>query len=280
MRSARVPCVRPRPAPIGSSRLRGAARDRRWSGVARPRLPSRRDLPRKSRRSFPHWRRLLPTRARIVAPALPELLDKPLGAARAQLHETYIVAQTRDGLVVVDQHAAHERIVYEKLKSALARDGVKRQILLVPQVVELGPDDAAALGERAGDLAKLGLVVEPFGSGSGARSRSAGTSRRHRRRGSRPRSRRAPRRVGRVASARAPIACGRVIDVVPRLRASRAPAEAGRDECAPARDGSYGELGPVQPRPPDLRRAQTGRHREDCSGVANQAGARRKTNLP
>ena len=101
-----------------------------------------------------------------VAPALPELLDKPLGAARAQLHETYVVAQTRDGLIVVDQHAAHERIVYEKLKNALARDGVKRQILLVPQVVELDPDDAAALGERAGDLAKLGLVVEPFGSGA------------------------------------------------------------------------------------------------------------------
>jgi DNA mismatch repair protein MutL len=101
-----------------------------------------------------------------VAPASPELLDKPLGAARAQLHETYVVAQTRDGLIVVDQHAAHERIVYEKLKNALARDGVKRQILLVPQVVELDPDDAAALGERAGDLARLGLVVEPFGPGA------------------------------------------------------------------------------------------------------------------
>jgi DNA mismatch repair protein MutL len=101
-----------------------------------------------------------------VAPASPELLDKPLGAARAQLHETYVVAQTRDGLIVVDQHAAHERIVYEKLKTALARDGVKRQILLVPQVVELDPDDAASLGERASDLARLGLVVEPFGSGA------------------------------------------------------------------------------------------------------------------
>jgi DNA mismatch repair protein MutL len=101
-----------------------------------------------------------------VAPAPPELLDKPLGAARAQLHETYVVAQTRDGLVVVDQHAAHERIVYEKLKNALARDGVTRQILLVPQVVELDPDDGASLGERAGDLARLGLVVEPFGSGA------------------------------------------------------------------------------------------------------------------
>jgi DNA mismatch repair protein MutL len=105
------------------------------------------------------------TRANL-APASPELLDKPLGAARAQLHETYVVAQTRDGLIVVDQHAAHERIVYEKLKNALARDGVKRQILLAPQVVDLDPDDAAALGERADGLARLGLVVEPFGPGA------------------------------------------------------------------------------------------------------------------
>jgi DNA mismatch repair protein MutL len=101
-----------------------------------------------------------------VAAAAPDLLDKPLGAARAQLHETYIVAQTRDGLVVVDQHAAHERIVYEKLKSALDRDGVGRQILLVPQVVDLDPADAASLLERAEELAKLGLVIEAFGQGA------------------------------------------------------------------------------------------------------------------
>jgi DNA mismatch repair protein MutL len=101
-----------------------------------------------------------------VAPAHPEMLDKPLGAARAQLHDTYIVAQTRDGLVVVDQHAAHERIVYEKLKSALDRDGVARQILLVPQVVDLDPAHASALGERTAELAKLGLVLEAFGQGA------------------------------------------------------------------------------------------------------------------
>jgi DNA mismatch repair protein MutL len=101
-----------------------------------------------------------------VAPAHPEMLDKPLGAARAQLHDTYIVAQTRDGLVVVDQHAAHERIVYEKLKSALDRDGVARQILLVPQVVDLDPAHASALGERTAELAKLGLVIEAFGQGA------------------------------------------------------------------------------------------------------------------
>jgi DNA mismatch repair protein MutL len=101
-----------------------------------------------------------------VVPAQSELLDKPLGAARAQLHDTYIVAQTRDGLVVVDQHAAHERIVYEKLKAALDRDGVARQILLVPQVVELDPAGAASLTERTGELAKLGLVIEAFGQGA------------------------------------------------------------------------------------------------------------------
>jgi len=101
-----------------------------------------------------------------VAPVNLELLDKPLGAARAQLHDTYIVAQTRDGLVVVDQHAAHERIVYERLKSALDRDGVGRQMLLVPQVVDLDPADAAALVERAEELAKLGLAIEAFGQGA------------------------------------------------------------------------------------------------------------------
>ena len=100
------------------------------------------------------------------APADPDLLDRPLGAARAQVHETYIVAQTRDGLVIVDQHAAHERLVYEKLKTAMERDGIARQILLVPVVVELGADDAAALVERADGLAKMGLVIEAFGAGA------------------------------------------------------------------------------------------------------------------
>src|SRR5262249_39808785 len=74
--------------------------------------------------------------ARVDA-AEPDLLDRPLGAARAQVHETYIVAQTRDGIVIVDQHAAHERIVYERLKAALASAGVARQILLIPWLVEL-----------------------------------------------------------------------------------------------------------------------------------------------
>ena len=100
-----------------------------------------------------------------AAPAA-ELLDHPLGAARAQLHETYIVAQTRDGLVIVDQHAAHERIVYEKLKAALEQNGVARQILLIPEIVEMDEADVERLVARAGDLARFGLVLEAFGPGA------------------------------------------------------------------------------------------------------------------
>jgi DNA mismatch repair protein MutL len=96
----------------------------------------------------------------------PDLLDRPLGAARAQVHETYIVAQTRDGLVIVDQHAAHERIVYERLKAALERSGVARQILLIPEIVELDEADVGRLTARAGELARYGLAIEPFGPGA------------------------------------------------------------------------------------------------------------------
>jgi DNA mismatch repair protein MutL len=90
----------------------------------------------------------------------------PLGAARAQLHENYIVAQTRDGVVIVDQHAAHERIVYEKLKRQREGRGVERQILLCPIVVDLDPADAALVADHAVELADLGLVVESFGPGA------------------------------------------------------------------------------------------------------------------
>jgi DNA mismatch repair protein MutL len=103
--------------------------------------------------------------ARIDA-AEPDLLDRPLGAARAQVHETYIVAQTRDGIVIVDQHAAHERIVYERLKAALASAGIARQILLIPEIVELDPADVERLNARAGELARYGLAIEPFGPGA------------------------------------------------------------------------------------------------------------------
>ena len=95
-----------------------------------------------------------------------DLIDRPLGAARAQLHETYIVAQTRDAVVIVDQHAAHERLVYERVKAALANGGVTRQLLLIPEIVELDADEAAALAEQAGELAELGLALEAFGPGA------------------------------------------------------------------------------------------------------------------
>lgn len=92
--------------------------------------------------------------------------DFPLGVARAQLHETYIVSQTADGIVIVDQHAAHERLVYEDMKRQMAEGGVKRQALLIPDVVELSEDEAARVLERADELAELGLEIEPFGAGA------------------------------------------------------------------------------------------------------------------
>ncbi len=87
----------------------------------------------------------------------------PLGVARAQLHETYIVAQTTDGIVIVDQHAAHERLVYERMKKALAGGGVTRQPLLIPEVVDLDPSEVVRVVSRAAELAELGLVLEEFG---------------------------------------------------------------------------------------------------------------------
>ena len=90
----------------------------------------------------------------------------PLGAACAQLHDTYVVAQTADGIVIVDQHAAHERLVYERMKEAMAATGVARQILLLPDVVELDEADADRIAARAGELAELGLVLEKFGRGA------------------------------------------------------------------------------------------------------------------
>jgi DNA mismatch repair protein MutL len=93
-------------------------------------------------------------------------LDRPLGAARTQIHETYIVSQTRDGLVVVDQHAAHERIVYEKLKASIARNGVQRQLLLIPEIVELDDATVEKLVARTTELATFGLVIESFGPGA------------------------------------------------------------------------------------------------------------------
>jgi DNA mismatch repair protein MutL len=93
-------------------------------------------------------------------------LTAPLGAARAQLHENYIIAQTRDGVVIVDQHAAHERIVYERLKLEREKGGIERQMLLTPLIVDLDPHAAALIDAHAEELAGLGLIVEGFGPGA------------------------------------------------------------------------------------------------------------------
>jgi DNA mismatch repair protein MutL len=101
-----------------------------------------------------------------AAPMPPQAFDAPLGAARAQLHDNYIVAQTRDGMVIVDQHAAHERLVYEKLKRQRAENGVARQMQLIPVVIDLPSADIERLMDNREALAQSGLVLESFGPGA------------------------------------------------------------------------------------------------------------------
>ena len=103
--------------------------------------------------------------ARVEPDATPDATARPLGAARAQIHETYIVAQTEGGMILVDAHAAHERLVYERLKRQMAETGIARQALLIPEIVTLG-EDADRLLEHAGALAELGLGIEAFGPGA------------------------------------------------------------------------------------------------------------------
>ncbi|WP_374633392.1 DNA mismatch repair endonuclease MutL [Paracoccus sp. (in: a-proteobacteria)] len=101
-----------------------------------------------------------------VEPETPAEPDAPLGAARAQLHENWIIAQTATGIVIVDQHAAHERLVYERLKAQAEAHGIASQALLIPEIVELSDADAARILSVADELAELGLVIEPFGGGA------------------------------------------------------------------------------------------------------------------
>ena len=105
----------------------------------------------------------MPAPPAVEAPAD---MAHPLGAARAQLHENWIVAQTADGIVIVDQHAAHERLVYERLKAQMAARGILRQPLLIPEIVTLAPADATLVLAAADALAEAGLAVEPFGGGA------------------------------------------------------------------------------------------------------------------
>ncbi len=93
----------------------------------------------------------------------PEYSTQPLGAVRGQIHENYIIAQTEDGMVIVDQHAAHERLVYETLKTRMAENGVPSQTLLIPEIVELPEHDIAALMDMAETLSNMGLDLERFG---------------------------------------------------------------------------------------------------------------------
>ena len=96
-------------------------------------------------------------------PETEETTDYPLGTARGQVHENYIIAQTATGMVIVDQHAAHERLVYEKLKKQMAENGVARQALLIPEIVELSASDCARIMEHADELERFGLIIEQFG---------------------------------------------------------------------------------------------------------------------
>ena len=111
----------------------------------------------------------LSTPQAAAAMAEPAPAHLPLGLARAQLHETYVLAQTHDGFVIVDQHAAHERLVYERMKAQIAEAGIKRQILLVPEIAELEEEAATILLARADELAELGFVIEDFGPAQAGR---------------------------------------------------------------------------------------------------------------
>ena len=187
--------------------------------------------------------------------------EQPLGAARGQVHENYIIAQTDAGIVIVDQHAAHERLVYEKLKRQMAENGVAAQALLIPEVVDLSPEDAARLLDVAEDLHRMGLAIEPFGGGAVA-------------------VRETPAILGEVnaenllrdildeLSDLGHLGAGSgqdrgdpVARRLPRIHPLR-PGDARRgNERAAARDGGNAPFRPVQPRATHLCRAQAVRHR-------------------
>jgi len=99
-------------------------------------------------------------------PVPPEVENRPLGAAVAQVHENYIIAQSAEGMVLVDQHAAHERLVYERLKREYREAGIRAQALLIPEIVEMSDADSARILAMAEDLSRMGLGVEPFGGGA------------------------------------------------------------------------------------------------------------------
>jgi DNA mismatch repair ATPase MutL len=200
-------------------------------------------------------------RALVAAPIDRSVLGNSLGAARAQVHENYIVAQTHDSLVIVDQHAAHERLVYEALKQALASRSVPAQMLLLPEIVDLPEDDADRLARHADVLRRFGLGLERFGPGAVA-------------------VRETPSMLGEtdvqalVRDLADEIAESDTTDTLqsrscmqsplhglPRFRPVWTAAQARGDECAAATDGSHARFRHVQPWTPDLCGTQARRHR-------------------
>ena len=163
-------------AALGSMRREAVHDNPGQAGISRRQLmqsPTRRSLSASHAAQAPAFQDIerqysgrVETEAR-EAPAADDADESmPLGAARAQVHENYIISQTSNGIVIVDQHAAHERLVYERLKRQLAESGIHTQALLIPDIVEMPPSDADRLLEAASKLAKLGLVIEPFGPGA------------------------------------------------------------------------------------------------------------------
>ena len=136
-----------------------------WDWRASPAAPAHTGFADAPTQGFLHEAPSADARAHAT-PVEPQALDSPLGAARAQLHDNYIVAQNRDGMVIVDQHAAHERLVYEKLKRQRAENGVARQMQLIPVVVDLPAADIERLMDNREALAQSGLVIESFGPGA------------------------------------------------------------------------------------------------------------------
>ena len=168
-----------------------------------------------------------------------EACDYPLGTARAQLHRTYIVAQTADGLVIVDQHAAHERLVYERMKAALEAGRVASQGLLIPEIVELDPAEAALMAGQAEAFAELGLVLEKIrrGCGAGAGNSCNARGSRHQRAGDRAGCRSRP--VWGRPQPEGKTGGGREFHGLPRFDPGRTPHGGGGNECPLTGNGGH-----------------------------------------
>ena len=191
----------------------------------------------------------------------PELLTSQLGAARAQVHENYIVAQTADSLIIVDQHAAHERLVYEALKTALHSRPVPAQMLLIPEIVDLPEEDAERVASHAETLRRFGLSVERFGPGAIAvRETPAMLGETNAAQLIRDLADEiADTRYGRDAQGTPRRHCRN--HGLPRLGALRTAVAGGRNERPAAPDGSDTRLRDLQPRTAHLYRTETRRYR-------------------